>query len=114
MHTQYSLNWSLKVGAQLGTLDLNRAIQLAHVKPAIFHRWVSGLLAAPSYKLERIKYEAFAISKKKHRKQFKQHKITNGDEEIITARLFWKQMIFDQLRMVAKRRFCNHLKKIYR
>lgn len=114
LHTQYSLNWSLEVGTQLGTLNLDQAIQLANVKPAIFHRWISGTLAAPTYKLDRIKYHAFATSKRKHRKQLNQHKIAKVDEEIIIARLLWKQMIFDQLRMVAKRRFCYRLKKIYR
>lgn len=114
LHTQYSLKWSLKVGKQLGTLNLQQAMQLAKVKPAIFHRWVSGILAAPPMQLDRIKYYAFATSRRKHRKQLSQYKITNIDEEIMTARLLWKHMIFDELRMVAKRRFCTSIKKIHR
>ncbi|MGP1718185.1 MAG: hypothetical protein ACTS9Y_13475 [Methylophilus sp.] len=113
IHTQHSLNWSLKIGKYLGTLNLQKAIKLANVKPVVFHRWISGALAAPANKLERIKHHAFAVTRRKPRKQLNQLKINDTDEQTIRARFVWKQMIFDQLRMVAKRRFCIRLKMQY-
>lgn len=114
LHTQYSLQWSLKVGDQLGTLNMHKAIQLAKVKPIIFQRWVSGKLAAPVNKLDQIKHHAFAIIRQKHRKKINHTLLIEEDEEIIKARFLWKNMIFDQLGMVAKRRFCTGLKKLHR
>jgi hypothetical protein len=114
LQTQYSLQWSLKIGDHLGTLDSQKAIKLANVKPAIFQRWISGKLAAPNNKLERIKHCAFDTVRKRHRK-IPNLKLENElDEEIIKARLLWKSMIFDQLNTVAKRRFCTGLKKLHR
>ncbi len=114
LHTQYLLNWSLKVGDQLGTLNRHKAIQLANVKPAVFNRWASGKLAAPSCKLNRIKHHAFSTFRVRHRKKVNQCFATEMDPETIKARFLWKSMIFDQLSMVAKHRFCSGLKKLYR
>ncbi len=92
----------------------NNAIRLANVKPAVFHRWVSGKAAAPSCKLNCIKHHAFATLRIKHRKKLNQCLDVGLDEEIIKAQFLWKNMIFDQLSMVAKRRFFSGLKKVYR
>lgn len=112
LHTQHSLKWSLKIGAHLGTLTRYQAIQLVNVKPAIFHRWISGKLAAPASKLERIKHRAFAKLRRKHRKAVNFTWMTEFDEELMKARFLWKNMLFDQLNMAAKRRFCARLKRI--
>ncbi|HSH88087.1 MAG TPA: hypothetical protein VK958_12645 [Methylophilus sp.] len=114
LHTQCLLNWSLKVGDQLGTLSKPKAIKLANVKPAVFHRWKSGKLAAPSCKLNRIKHHAFATLRIRHRKKLNLCLAVGLDEEMIRAQFLWKNMIFDQLSMVAKRRFFTGLKKRYR
>jgi hypothetical protein len=114
LQTQYSLEWSLKIGAYLGTLTLQKAIKLAEVKPAIFHRWLIGALAAPASKLDRIKQHAYAALRTVQRKRRKQHHVADTDEQVIKAQFLWKQLIFDQLRVVAKRRFCTRMKIQYR
>lgn len=114
LHTQYSLQWSLKVGDHLGTLNRGTAIKLVNVKPVIFYRWISGKLVAPANKLERIKCHAFATANKQYRKVTYRKPRTEWNEEMIRARFLWKSMIFDQLSMVGKRRFCDGVKKIYR
>jgi hypothetical protein len=114
LHTKCLLNWSLKVGDQLGTLNKHKAIKLANVKPAVFHRWVSGKVAAPSCTLNRIKHHAFATLRIRHRKKLNQCLAVGLDEEIIKAQFLWKNMIFDQLSMPAKRRFFTGLKKVHR
>jgi hypothetical protein len=114
LHTQCLLNWSLKVGDQLGTLSKPKAIKLANVKPAVFQRWVSGKMVAPSCKLSRIKHHAFATFRIRHRKKLNQCMAVDLDEEVIKAQFLWKNMIFDQLSMAAKRRFFTGLKKVYR
>ncbi|MGQ2966664.1 hypothetical protein [Methylophilus sp.] len=114
LQTQYSLEWSLKIGAYLGTLNLHQAIKVANVKPAIFHRWISGSLAAPADKLDSIKQHAYAALRTPQRKRRKQHQIADTNEQVIKAQFVWKQLIFDQLRVVAKRRFCTRMKIQYR
>lgn len=112
LHTQYSLQWSLKVGHHLGTLNHHKAIKLVNVKPSIFHRWMSGKLAAPKVKLDRIKCYAFDAFRKRHRKSANLGlPVAELDEDMIRARYLWKSMLFDQLNMVAKRRFCAALKR---
>jgi dsDNA-specific endonuclease/ATPase MutS2 len=114
LQTQYSLEWSLKIGEYLGTLTLQKAIKLANVRPDIFHRWLSGGLAAPAEKLDIIKQHAYAALRTRQRKRPKQHQIADTNEQVIRAQFAWKQLIFDQLRVVAKRRFCTRMKMQYR
>ncbi|WP_379055701.1 hypothetical protein [Methylophilus luteus] len=114
LQTQYSLEWSLKIGAYLGTLTRQKAIKLADVKPAIFQRWLFGALAAPADKLNRIKQHAYAALRTRQRKKRKQHQVAHTNEQIIKTQFLWKQLIFDQLRVVAKRRFCTRMKIQYR
>lgn len=114
LYTQHSLQWSLKVGSQLGTLTRDQAVKLVNVKPVIFHRWISGKLAAPAIKLDKIKRCAFAELRRPYKKTRRLNQETESDIEIMKAKFLWKNMIFDQLHMVAKRRFCAGLKKVYR
>jgi hypothetical protein len=114
LQTQYSLKWSLKIGAYLGTLTRQKAIKLADVKPAIFQRWLFGALVAPASKLDRIKQHAYAALRTGPRKRRKQHQGADTDEQVIKAQFLWKQLIFDQLREVAKRRFCTRMKIKFR
>lgn len=114
LYTQHSLKWSLKIGDHLGTLTPYQAVKLVNTKPAIFHRWMSGKLAAPVNKLEKIKSCAFAEFRRRHRKTSRLKRVTASDVEVIKARFLWKNMIFDQLNMISKRRFCIGLKKLYR
>jgi hypothetical protein len=114
LYTQHSLNWSLKIGDHLGTLTPHQAVRLVNTKPVIFHRWLSGKLAAPVNKLEKIKSCAFAEFRRRHRKVSRLQRITISDVELIKAKFLWKNMIFDQMNMITKRRFCIGLKKLYR
>lgn len=114
LYTQHSLKWSLKIGDHLGTLTPYQAVKLVNTKPAIFHRWMSGKLAAPVSKLEKIKSCAFAEFRRRHRKTSRLKRVTASDVEVIKARFLWKNMIFDQLNMISKRKFCIGLKKLYR
>lgn len=114
IHTKYSLNWSLKIGSHLGTLDYYQAARLANVKPAIFHRWVSGKLAAPVKKLDKIKCCAFDEFPRRHRRATRLTQVTQSDIEAIKAKYLWKNVIFDQMNMKAKQKFCTRLKKLYR
>jgi hypothetical protein len=114
LYTQQSLKWSLKIGDYLGTLTPHQAVKLVNTKPAIFHRWMSGKLAAPVNKLEKIKSCAFAEFRRRHRKALRLQRITASDVEVIKAKFLWKNMIFDQMNMITKRRFCIGLKKLYR
>lgn len=114
LYTQHSLKWSLKIGDHLGTLTPYQAVKLVNTKPAIFHRWMTGKLAAPVNKLEKIKSCAFAEFRRRHRKTSRLKRVTASDLEVIKARFLWKNMIFDQLNMISKRRFCIGLKKLYR
>jgi hypothetical protein len=114
LHTQYSLEWSLKIGGYLGTLTRQKAIKLVNVKPVVFHRWISGALVAPADKLDHIKQYAYAALRARQRKRPKQNQIADTDAQVIKAQFVWKQLIFDQLRVVAKRRFCKHMKMQYR
>jgi len=112
LQTQYSLQWSLKVGHYLGTLNHHKAIKLVNVKPVIFHRWISGKLAAPENKLGKIRYYAFDTFRKRHRKLMSMTLSAEElNEEALRARFLWKIMLFDQLSVVAKRRFCAGLKR---
>ena len=114
LYTQNSLKWSLKIGDYLGTLTPHQAVRLVNAKPAIFHRWMSGKLAAPVSKLEKIKSCAFAEFRRRHRKASRLQQVTASDVEVIKAKFLWKNMIFDQMNMITKRRFCIGLKKLYR
>lgn len=114
LYTQHSLKWSLKIGDYLGTLTPHQAVRLVNAKPAIFHRWMSGKLAAPVSKLEKIKSCAFAEFRRRHRKASRLKRVTASDVEVIKAKFLWKNMIFDQMNMITKRRFCIGLKKLYR
>jgi hypothetical protein len=114
LHTQHSLEWSLKIGGYLGTLNRQKAIKLVNVKPVVFHRWISGALAAPAEKLDIIKQYAYAALRTRQRKRRKQPQIADTSEQIIRAQFAWKQLIFDQLRVVAKRRYCKRMKMQFR
>lgn len=114
IYTQYSLKWSLKIGSHLGTLTRDQAPKLVNVKPAIFHRWISGKLAAPVSKLDKIKSCAFAEFRRRHRRVMPLKPVSESDLEVMQAKFVWKNMIFDQMSMNAKRRFCSRLKKLYR
>lgn len=114
LYTQHSLKWSLKIGDHLGTLTPSQAVRLANTKPVIFHRWVSGKLAAPVSKLEKIKSCAFAEFRRRHRKATRLNRVTASDLEVLKARFLWKNMIFDQMNMISKHRFCIGLKRLYR
>lgn len=114
LYTQHSLKWSLKIGDYLGTLTPHQAVRLVNAKPAMFHRWMSGKLAAPVSKLEKIKSCAFAEFRRRHRKVSRWQRVTTSDVEVIKARFLWKNMLFDQMNMITKRRFCIGLKKLYR
>lgn len=114
IYTQHSLAWSLKVGGHMGTLTSNQAARLANVKPVVFHRWIFGKLAAPMSKLEKIKKCAFGEFNRCHRKIKYYSQSQMADIDVIKARFIWKGMIFDQLRMTAKRRFCAKQMRIQR
>ena len=111
LHTQHSLQWSLKIGHHLRTINQQKAIQLANVNPTTFHRWISGKLIAPVIKLDKIKHHALALPKRKHRKIVRLKLTTAFDEETLRAKFLWRHMIFDQLGMRAKRRFCEKLRR---
>jgi hypothetical protein len=114
LHTQHSLQWSLKIGGYLGTLNRQKAIKLVNVKPVVFHRWISGALAAPANKLHHIKQHAYAALRARQRKRGKQPQTADTNEQVIRAQFAWKQLIFDLLRVIAKRRFCARMKMQYR
>lgn len=114
IYTQQSLKWSLKIGEHLGTLTPYQAVRLVNTKPSIFNRWLTGKLAAPASKLEKIKSFAFDKFKRGYRKASRLKRVTASDVEVIKAKFLWKNMIFDQMNMNAKRRFCARLKKLNR
>lgn len=114
LYTQHSLEWSLKVGNHLGTLTRYQAMRLVNVKPVTFHRWLSGKLAAPENKLEKIKSCAFADFRRRPRKIAHLSRVAEADVEVIKAKFLWKNMLFDQLHMTAKRRYCAGLTRLHR
>ena len=114
IHTQYALQWYLKIGHHQGSLNLRAIISELSVKPLMLHRWLTGKATAPAFKLQQIKLEAIAPYRRKVRKKALGSRLREKDIESALQIYAWKTQLFDAMNMHGKRRFCCRLKKTYR
>lgn len=110
INSRLTLLWYVKVGEHLKTLRMQQLPQLIDVKPVIVQRWVNGKLAVPNQELHKIKTIALSPYRKQTRKKNMEIEKRLPDEARIRAKFAWKTMIFDQMNIHAKRRFCERLK----
>lgn len=113
LHTQYTLLWCLKVGDYLGTLDPHTINRELNIKPAMFQRWLSGMQMPPEVVLNKIKIRAFAPYRIHQRKKVLRAYPCDAayQPDLIETKYLWKLMLFDEMNMLTKSRFCKRLKK---
>jgi len=113
LHTQYTLIWCLKIGEYLGTLNIHALGRLLDVKSDILRRWMAGKQVAPEVKLSSIKTHALAPYRSGHRKKMPRSTATANvlNADLIETKYLWRIMLFDEMSIQTKRRYCKRLKK---
>jgi hypothetical protein len=113
LHSQYTLLWCLKVGEFLGTLNTDKICAYVNIKPVVLQRWLSGKQTPPEAVLNRIKVRTFASARIHRRKHVLREYPCDVayQAELIETKYLWKLMLFDEMNLLTKRRFCRRLKK---
>lgn len=113
LHSQYTLLWCLKVGEFLGTLNTDTICRYVNIKPVVLQRWLSGKQPPPESVLNIIKVRTFA-SARIHKRQHVLREYPCDvafQPDLIETKYLWKLMLFDEMNLLTKRRFCRRLKK---
>lgn len=108
--TQHILKWCLKIGTYQGTLSTAKLPRKLGVKRTTLTRWLNGSLAVPENILQNIRHCAVAPYRTLSLRSviIKQPRLP---EQLIATNYEWMTMIFEQMNILSKRKFCNKLRK---